>query len=130
MTSLILTTFINLFDTQKPRSDTGNYKIWIFRSIPNSVMSVSENSFNSYDSNSVIRIFISALGNEKWELPISLFTRSFSISPGRIRTYNTSLERHFQRESNAVRIVGNGSVGAKLFEGQVRQIRTMGGNEI
>src|SRR5260221_2302004 len=30
---------------------------------------------NSYDSNGVIRIFISALGDEKWELPISLFTR-------------------------------------------------------
>src|SRR5260370_33758184 len=56
MTSLILTTFINLFDTQKPRSDTGNYKIWIFRSVPNSIMSVSENSFNSYDSNRVICI--------------------------------------------------------------------------
>ena len=74
---------------------------------------------NSYDSNGVIRIFISALGDEKRELPISLFTRSFSISPGRIRTYNTSLERYFQRESNAVRIVGNGSVGTKLFEEQV-----------
>src|SRR5258708_2673483 len=121
---------INLIDTQKPRSDTGNYKIWIFRSVPNSVMSVSENSFNSYDSNGVIRIFISALGDEKRELPISLFTRSFSTSPERIRTYNTSLERYSQRESNAVRIVGNGSVGAKLFEGQVRRIRTMGGNEI
>ena len=82
-------------------------------------MSVSENSFNSYDSNGVIRIFISALGDEKRELPISLFTRSFSTSPGRIRTYNMSLERYSQRESNAVRIVGNGSVGTKLFEGQV-----------
>src|SRR6266446_10972606 len=62
---------------------------------------------------------LSALGDEKRELPISLFTRSFSTSPGRIRTYNTSLERYSQRESNAVRIVGNGSVGEKLFEGQV-----------
>ena len=82
-------------------------------------MSVSENSFNSYDSNGVIRIFISALEDEKRELPISLFTHSFSTSPGRIRTYNMSLERYSRRESNAVRIVGNGSVGTKLFEGQV-----------
>ena len=90
-------------------------------------MSVSENSFNSYDSNSVIRIFISALGDEKRKLPISLFTRSFSTSPGRIRTYNMSLERYSRRESNAVRIVGNGSVGTKLFEEQVLRIGTMGG---
>src|SRR5258708_23065900 len=111
--------FINLFDTQKPRSETGNYKIWIFRSVSNSVVSVSENPFYSYDPNGAIRIFISALGDEKRELPVSLFTCSFSVSPGRIRTYNASLERYSQRKSNAVRIVGNGSVGAKLFEGQV-----------
>src|SRR5258707_2983490 len=111
--------FINLLDTQKPRSDTRNYKIWIFRSVPNSVVSVSENSFNSYDSNGVLRIFISALGDEKQELLISLFTRSFATSPGRMRTYHMSLERQFQSESNAVRIVGNGSVGTKLFEEQV-----------
>ena len=82
-------------------------------------MSVSENSFYSYDPNGVIRIFISALGDEKQELPISLFTCSFSVFPGRIRTYNMSLERYSQRKSNAVRIVGNGSVGTKLFEEQV-----------
>src|SRR5260370_32516189 len=110
---------MNIFDIEKRRSDTRNYKIWILRSVPNSVISVSENSFNFYDSNSVIRIFISALGDEKRELPISLFTRSFSTSPGRIRTYNMSLERYSQRKANAVRIVGNGSVGTKLFEEQV-----------
>ena len=82
-------------------------------------MSVSENSFYSYDPNGVIRIFISALGDEKRELPTSLFTCSFSASPGRIRTYNMSLERYSQRKSNAVGIVGNGSVGTKLFEEQV-----------
>src|SRR5258707_727574 len=113
MTSLILPTFINLFDTQKPRSDTRNYKIWIFRSVPNSVVSVSENSLNSYDSNGVIRIFISAMGDEKREFPISLFTRSFSTSPGRIRTYNMSLESYDQEESNGA---GCKEFGAELIE--------------
>src|SRR5258707_4231234 len=32
--------------------------------------------------------------DEKRELLIALFTRSFSTSPGRIRTYNMSLERY------------------------------------
>ncbi len=82
-------------------------------------MSVSENSFYSYDSNGVFRIFMSALGDEKRELLIPLFTCSFSASPGRIRTYNISLERYSQRKSNAVGIVGNGSAGPKVFEEQV-----------
>ena len=98
---------------------TRNYKIWIFRSVLNSVVPVSDNSIYSYDSNGVFLILISALGNEKRELPISLFTCSFSASPGRIWTYDMSLERYFQREYNAIGIVGNGSVGEKLFEGQV-----------
>ncbi len=68
---------------------------------------------------SISLVFISSLGNEKWKLWISLFTCTFSASPGRIWTYNMSLERYFQKELNVVGIVGNGSVGAKLFEGQV-----------
>ena len=119
--------FKHSFHHTKLRNYTGNYKIWIFRSVPNSVMSVSENSFYSYDSNGVIRNFISALGDKKRELPVSLFTCSFSASPRRIRMYNMSLERYSWRESNAVRIVGNASVGTKLFEEQVWQIGTMGG---
>ncbi len=95
------------------------YKIWISRIAPNSVVPISENPINSYDSDGVILIFISALGNEKQKMPFSLFTCSFSGSPGRIRTYDMSLERHFQRESSTVGIVGNGSVGMELFEEQV-----------
>jgi hypothetical protein len=52
-------------------------------------------------------------------LPIFLFTYPISASPERIRTQNMSLERSLQRKSNAVEIVGNGSEGTKLFEGQV-----------
>ena len=111
--------FKHSFHHTKLRNYTRNYKIWIFRSVLNSVVPISENSIYSYDSNGVFLILISALGNEKGELPISLFTCSFSASPGRIWTYDMSLERYFQRESNAIGIVVNGSVGAKLFEGQV-----------
>ena len=111
--------FKHSFHHTKLRNYTGNDKTWVFRSALNSVVPISENPFNSYDSDGVFLVFISSLGNEKQKLPISLFTRSFSTSPGRIRTYNMSLERHSQRESNAVRIVGNGSVGTKLFEEQV-----------
>ncbi len=111
--------FKHSFHHMKLGNYTGNYKIWIFRSVPNSIILISENSANSYDSNCVTLVFISSLGNEKWKLPISLFTCSFSASPGRIWTYGMSLERYFQRELNVVGIVGNGPAGAKLFEGQV-----------
>jgi len=111
--------FKHSFHHTKLENYTGNDKTWVFRSALNSVVPISENPFNSYDSDGVFLVFISSLGNEKRKLPISLFTCSFSVFPGRIRTYNMSLERYFQRESNAIGIVGNGSVGAKLFEGQV-----------
>ena len=111
--------FEHSFHQTKLRNYTGNDKMWVFRSALNSVVPISENSFNSYDSDGVFLVFISSLGNKKWKLLISLFTCSFSVSPGHIRTYNMSLERYFQRKSNAIGIVGNGLVGAKLFEGQV-----------
>src|SRR5258707_3840109 len=111
--------FNHSFHHTKLRNYPGNDKTWVFRSALNSVVPTSENPFNSYDSDSVFLVFISSLGNEKQKLPISLFTCSFSVSPGRIRTYNMSLERYFQMESNAIGIVGNGSVRVKLFEGQV-----------
>src|SRR5258707_6751478 len=111
--------FKHSFHHTKLRNYTGNDKTWVFRSALNSVVPISENPFNFYDSNGVFLVFISSLGNEKWKLLISLFICSFLVSPGCIWTYNTSLERHFQRESNSIGIVGNGSVGEKLFKGQV-----------
>src|SRR5258708_24310227 len=108
--------FKHSFHHTKLGNYTRNDKTWVFRSALNSVIPISENPFNSYDSDGVFLVFISSLGNEKWKLPISLFTCSFSVFPGRIRTYNMSLERYFQRESNAIKIVGNCSVAATLFE--------------
>ena len=103
--------FKHSFHHTKLGNYTGNDKTWVFRSALNSVIPTSENSFNSYDSDSVFLVFISSLGNEKRKLPISLFTCSFLVSPGCIQMYNMSLERYFQRESNTIGIVGNGSVG-------------------
>ena len=113
--------FKHSFHHTKLRNYTGNDKTWGFRSALNSVIPTSENPFNSYDSNSVFLVFISSLGNKKQNLPISLFTCSFSGSSGRIWTYDMLLERYFQREPNTVGIVimGNGSVGVKLFREQV-----------
>src|SRR5258708_21681526 len=109
---------ITLFEIKKVRNDTRNYKIWIFISVPNSIIPISENPIYSYDSNGVFLILISSLGNEKQNLPFSLFTCLFSESSGCIWTYDMSLERHFQRGSNAIGIVRNGSVAAELFKDQ------------
>src|SRR5258708_12619639 len=65
---------------------------------------------------SISLVFISSLGNEKWKLWISLFTCTFSASPGRIWTDNMSLERIFQKELNLVVIVDTVSVGALLLQ--------------
>src|SRR5258708_23143767 len=80
---------------------------------------ISSNPVNSYDSGGVILVSISALGNEKWNLPFYLSTCFFSESLRRIRTYNMSLVRYFQGEDSAVGIVRNGSVGMELFKKQV-----------
>src|SRR5258708_31599342 len=108
-----------LFTLQNLRNYTREDKIRISRSVPNFVTPISENPINSYDPDSVILASISALGNEKQNLPFSLFTCLFSESPGRIRTYDMLLERHFQREHRTVGIVGNGSAGTEIFEKQV-----------
>ncbi len=99
------------------RKYTRRDNIWIPKSAQNFFVPISENPVNSYDSNGGILVFISALGNEKQKLPFSLFTCSFSGSPGRIRTYYMTLERYFKREDSAVKIVGNGSVGTEFCQG-------------
>ena len=108
-----------LFASQNSRNYTRKDKIWIFKSVPNFIIPISENPINSYDSDSVILVFISALGNKKWNLLFSLFTCFFSESLGHIWTYDMSLEIYFQREHDAVGIVGNGSAGTELFGKQV-----------
>ncbi len=52
----------------------GRIKSWNFRSAPNIVVHILKNPVNSYDSNGVITVPISTLGDEKWNLPFFLFT--------------------------------------------------------
>src|SRR5260221_2785972 len=49
----------------------GRIKSWNFRSAPNVVVHILKNQVNSYsyDSNGVIAIPISTLGDKKWNLP-------------------------------------------------------------
>src|SRR5260221_4464768 len=47
----------------------GRIKSWNFRSAPNIVVHILENQINSYDSNGVIAVPISTLGDEKRNLP-------------------------------------------------------------
>ena len=56
------------FCHMKLENYTRKDKIQIFRSVQNFVIPISENPVNSYDSDGVILIFISALGSEKWHL--------------------------------------------------------------
>ncbi len=61
--------------------------IWIPRSARNFFILISENPINSYDSDSGILIFISALGNEKQNLPffcLHVFSRNPLDVYGRI----------------------------------------------
>ena len=47
----------------------GRIKSWSFRSASNVVVHILENQVNSYDSNGVIAVPISTLGDEKRNLP-------------------------------------------------------------
>src|SRR5258705_1530107 len=87
----------------------GRIKSWNFISASNVVVYILKNPVNSYDSNGVIAVPISTLGDEKRNLPFLCLPIISSESPQRNGSYYTSLERHFQGEHNAVGIVGNGS---------------------
>src|SRR5260370_28686433 len=47
----------------------GRIKSWNFRSTPNIVVHILKNQVNSYDSNGVIAVLISTLGDKKQNLP-------------------------------------------------------------
>src|SRR5258705_10873345 len=100
----------------------GRITSWNFRSAPNIVVHILKNPVNSYDSNSVITVPISTLGDEKRNLPFFCLPIISSESPERIGSYYTSLERKFQGEHNAVEIVGNGSELTEKFRKSVLQI--------
>src|SRR6266481_9674068 len=69
----------------------GRIKSWSFRSASNVIIHILKNQVNSYDSNGVIAVPISTLGDEKWNLPFFLFTYSSLESPEHIGSYYTLL---------------------------------------
>ena len=77
----------NEFDMQKLRIPLWRIKLWNFRSAPNVVIHILKNQVNLYDSNGVIAIPISTLGDKKWNLPFFLFTYFSSESLERIGLY-------------------------------------------
>src|SRR5260221_726452 len=76
-------------------------KSWNSGSVPIAVVPILEKPVNSYDSNGVIAVPISILGDEKRNLPFFCLLVILSESSERIRAYYTSLKRYFQGASNA-----------------------------
>src|SRR5258707_6538858 len=93
----------------------GRIKSWNSGSVPIIIVPILENPVNSYDSNGVIAVPISVLGDEKWNLPFFCLLVIPSESPERVRAYYTSLKRHFQGGHNAVGIGRNGSELTEKF---------------
>jgi len=51
----------------------GRIKSWNFRSAPNIIVHILKNTVNLYDSNGVIAVLIYTLGDEKRNLPFSVY---------------------------------------------------------
>ena len=109
--NIILNSAMNL--THKNRGfyyDTrGRIKSWNFRSAPNNIVHILKNPVNLYNSNGVISILISTLGDKKWNLPFFCLPIIPLESPEHIRSYYTLLEINFPGEHNTVGIMENGS---------------------
>src|SRR5260221_12091817 len=74
----------------------GRIKSWNSESVPIVIVHILKNPVNSYDSNGVIAVPISILGDEKWNLLFFCLPIFSSESPERIGSYYTSLKRHFK----------------------------------
>src|SRR5258705_9320 len=108
----------------------GRIKSWNSGSVPIIVVHILKNPVNSYDSNGVIAVPISILGDKKWNLPFFCLPIFSSESPERIGSYYTSLKRYFQGGHNAVGIVRNGSELTERFRKSVLRIKALGGDEV
>src|SRR5260370_7614940 len=80
-------------------------KSWNSGSVPIAVVPILEKPVNSYDSNGVIAVPISILGDEKRNLPFFCLLVILSESSERIRPYYTSLKNFFQEVHNAFAIL-------------------------
>src|SRR5258705_3571372 len=87
----------------------GRIKSWNSGSVPIVVIHILKNPVNSYDSNGIIAIPISILGDKKQNLPFFCLLVIPSESPECIGSYYMSLKRYFQGGQNAIGIVRNGS---------------------
>ena len=110
----------------------GRIKSWNSGSVPIIIVPILENPVNSCNSNGVIAIPISILGDEKWNLLFFCLLVILSESSERIRAYAyyTSLKRYFQGGHNAIGIVRNGSELTEKFWKSVLQIKALGGDEV
>src|SRR5260370_799029 len=108
----------------------GRIKLWNFRSVLNIIIHILKNPVNLYDSNGVIAVLISILGDEKQNLPFFCLLVILSESSERIRAYYTSLKRYFQGGHNAVGIMRNGSELTEKFRKSVLRIKALGGDEV
>src|SRR5258708_12286218 len=108
----------------------GRIKSWNSGSVPIVVVPILENPVNSYDSNGVIDVPISILGDEKQNLPFFCLLVILSESSERIRAYYTSLKRYFQGGHNAVGIVRNGSQLPNKFRKSLLRIKALRGDEV
>ena len=95
--------------------------------MPIVVVPILENPVNLYDSNGVIAVPISILGDKKWNLLFFCLLVILSESSERIRAYYTSLKIYFQGGHNAVGIVRNGSELTEKFRKSVLQIKSLRG---
>src|SRR6266404_9569629 len=97
----------------------GRIKSWNSGSVPIVIVHILENPVNSYDSNSVIAVPISILGDKKRNLPFFCLLVILLESSKCIRAYYTLLKRYFQGGHNAVGIVRNGAELAEKFRKSV-----------
>src|SRR5260221_14751659 len=74
----------------------GRIKSWNSGGVLIVVIPILENPVNSYDSNGVISVPISILGDKKRNLPFFCLLVILSESSERIRASYTSLKRYFQ----------------------------------
>src|SRR5260221_2149299 len=93
----------------------GRIKSWNSGSVPIVVVHILENPVNSHDSNGVIALPISLLGDEKRHLPFFCLLVIPSESPERIRAFYTSFKRYFQGGHNVIGIERNGSELTEKF---------------
>ena len=108
----------------------GGQRSWNFGSVLIVIVHILKNPVNSYDSNGVIAVPISILGDKEQNLPFFCLLIIPSESAERIGSYYTSLERYFQGDYNAVGIVRNGSGLTEKFRKSVLRIQALGGNAV